>query len=124
MIKYNTYSIKYNNMDNNIPTKSQIKTTDIIKVNPDNFSWSVVDAEIQHPKLILKCIKTAKLKKLEEINQMDKEDGVKSLNLSDDMLKTFEILLGSELPENQIFFQKNVKNISNAFIQIINVIKN
>lgn len=108
---------------NNKITKSQLKTITSIKIDTDNFSWCVLNYEFipiqqagDHAKLKLSLVKTSKMKKIIQDNEVLTE-------IDPELIKTVIINLQSTEPEDQIFLNPNVVNLCNSFTKIINVLR-
>lgn len=111
--------------DTNI-TKEKLKNTNLIKINPDNYSWTVLAAELKgNPaeSVTLKVIKTSKLKKLIQINELEENEDSKIPSIPEEMTKLVTIKLNDTDPNNQIFFQENVQNMAKSFTYIFDILK-
>jgi hypothetical protein len=108
----------------NIITKNNLRTITSIKIDTDNFSWSILDYDVIHPigtnhptKLQLTLVKTSKLKKIFADKPILTEE------IDPELIKKVIFNLQSTEPQDQIFLNSNVVNLCNSFTKIINVLK-
>jgi hypothetical protein len=102
-------------------TKDQLVRTKGININPDNYSWTILEVTLlEHDNVVrFKAIKTSKLKKLMEISQ---EEGEKMF-IPEEMTKIVTIKLNDTTPENQIFLPESFQNLANSFTFIFKELK-
>jgi hypothetical protein len=104
-------------------TKEKLKATNAIKINPDNYSWTLLDVNVVDNIVKLKVIKTSKLKKLIQINELEDDADQKIPSIPEEMTKLVTIELNNTDPNNQIFFQENVQNMAKSFTYIFDILK-
>jgi hypothetical protein len=104
-------------------TKEKLKATNAIKINPDNYSWTLLDVNVVDNIVKLKVIKTSKLKKLIQINELEDDADQKIPSIPEEMTKLVTIKLNDTDPNNQIFFQDNVQNMAKSFTYIFDILK-
>jgi hypothetical protein len=104
-------------------TKEKLKATNAIKINPDNYSWTLLEATLLDDAVRLKVIKTSKLKKLIQINELEDDADQKIPSIPEEMTKLVTIKLNDTDPNNQIFFQDNVQNMAKSFTYIFDILK-